>query len=100
MTREELTAMFSEMNADGTTVERQTEIMGAVLDENDRLNTAVETATAAEAAAREDYNKLRAQYVHRFLSGGPDNPGDNSTVTDDGGDMNKRRTFDNLFKEG
>lgn len=100
MTREELSAIISEMTADGVTVERQTEIMGAVLDENDRLNSVLETATAAEATAREDYNKLRAQYVHRFLSGGPDNPGDNSTVTDDGGDMNKRRTFDNLFKEG
>lgn len=100
MTREELSAMFDEMNGAETTVERQTEIMGAVLDENDRILGEVANAQADAAQAREDYRALKAQYVSRFLSGGPASPGSSATETDDGGDMSKRRRFEDLFKEG
>lgn len=103
MTREEMTAMFSEYSAEGTTPDRQGEILASVLDENDRVLQSVETAQNEAQAARDAYNKLRAQYVNRFLSGGPANPGDSKAdpmdVADGGDDSKKRRAFSDLFKE-
>lgn len=98
MTREELTAMFSEYNGEETTPERRTEILGAIMDENDRLYRDIDDARNAQTQAVNDYNALKTQYVNRFLSGGPANPGGTETTeTDDGG---KPRKFSDLFKKG
>lgn len=99
MTREEMQAMFTEYTAEGTEPDRQTEILSAVMDENDRINTELEGARTEAQASREAYDKLRAQYVNRFLSGGPNNPGNPTAgdpYTDDGG---QRRRYSDLFKK-
>ena len=99
MTREEMQAMFSEYTAEGTEPDRQTEILTAVMDENDRINTELEGARTEAQASKEAYEKLRAQYVNRFLSGGPNNPGGQiaeEPETDDGG---QRRKYEGLFKK-
>lgn len=97
MTREEMTAMFSEYNGEETTPERKTEILGAIMDENDRLYKDIDDARTAQQQAVNDYNALKMQYVNRFLSGGPANPGGiDVNDKDDGG---KPRKFSDLFKK-
>lgn len=99
MTREEMQAMFTEYTAEGTEPDRQTEILTAVMDENDRINTELEGARTEAQAAKDAYDKLRAQYVNRFLSGGPNNPGDQTAGDPDTDDGGKRRKYEDLFKK-
>lgn len=99
MTNDELSALFSEFPA--ADADRQTQIMGTILEENQTVNDRLEQAqldvenfrTQAEAT-QASYDKLRQQYVDRFLSGPPGDP-------DPGPDPQpkpKQRTFNDLFK--
>ena len=99
MTREEMQAMFTEYTAEGTEPDRQTEILTAVMDENDRINTELEGARTEAQASKDAYDKLRAQYVNRFLSGGPDSPGDQTAQDPDTDNGGNRRRYSDLFKK-
>ena len=99
MTNEELSALFSEFPA--ADADRQTQIMGTILEENQTVIAGLEQAqldvenfrTQAEAT-QASYDKLRQQYVDRFLSGPAGDP-------DPGPDPQpkpKQRSFNDLFK--
>lgn len=99
MTNDELSALFSEFPA--ADADRQTQIMGTILDENQQMTSRLEQAqidaekfrTQAEAN-QASYDRLRQQYVDRFLSGPPGDP-------DPGPDPQpkpKQRSFNDLFK--
>lgn len=99
MTNEELSALFSEFPA--ADADRQTQIMGTILEENQSVNARLEQAqldvenfrTQAEAN-QASYDRLRQQYVDRFLSGPP---GDTDPVPDPP-PKPKQRSFNDLFK--
>ena len=99
MTNDELSALFSEFSA--ADADRQTQIMGTILEENQSVNARLEQAqldvenfrTQAEAT-QASYDKLRQQYVDRFLSG----PHGDPDPLPDPQQKPKQRTFNDLFK--
>lgn len=99
MTNDELSALFSEFPA--ADADRQTQIMGTILEENQAVNARLEQAqldvenfrTQAEAN-QASYDRLRQQYVDRFLSGPPGDP----DPLPDPQPKPKQRTFNDLFK--
>lgn len=99
MTNDELSALFSEFPA--ADADRQTQIMGTILEENQSVNARLEQAqldvenfrTQAETT-QASYDRLRQQYVDRFLSGPPGDPDPQS----DPQPKPKQRSFNDLFK--
>ena len=78
--------------------ERAAEIITEVVNDNNRLESGISTAIAAEGEANSRYSELKEKYIKRFMSPAADiiDPIEGEKL--DSGDPETKVSFESLFK--